>query len=114
MAGTEATLLILLSPYILNFIPVLDVLSTHNGKTTLNSITLLALAGFVDPSPGRRLVWVTIGNASAVLGQAVDWVGGGDPIKVVLGIMVGIVSKVISSGNNPCAFHFHFKVASMI
>ena len=101
LAGTEATLLVLLIPYIFTLSPLVDLLSSHVAQTYLHALSLASLLAFADPSPGRRLAWVTLGNGFGVLGRAVYWVNGG-ALQTILGLLVSVAAKSLCGGNNPC------------
>lgn len=109
IAGNELALLSLLSPVLLNFPSVLDLVSCHPGQVSLHLISLIGLVAFKCADPLNRLVLVAIANIVLMLRQVAQWAAiSGDSngasyqaILASLGFLLSSLSKHANHSNNP-------------
>jgi hypothetical protein len=73
IAGSELALLSTLSPVLLSIPMLLDVASSHSGRTVLHCLSLVGLGAYALKSPVYRLFAVAFATSMTCIGWAVDW-----------------------------------------
>jgi hypothetical protein len=77
IAGSELSLLSILSPCLLGISPFRRWCQTKAGRITLHVLSLSALISYALPQPQHRLLLVALGNIFLCIGAVADWSGGG-------------------------------------
>ncbi|KIK10301.1 hypothetical protein K443DRAFT_127052 [Laccaria amethystina LaAM-08-1] len=109
IAGNELALLSLLSPVLLNFPSILNLVSSHTGQVSLNFFSLIGLVAYKSADPLNRLVLVAIANIVLMLKQVAQWSAisrdskdaSYQAILASLGFLLSSLSKHANHSNNP-------------
>ena len=75
IAGSELSLLSILSPCLLGFSSFRQWCQTRSGRVVLHMLSLSALFAYALPKPQHRLLLVAAGNIFLCIGAVIDWSG---------------------------------------
>ncbi|THH23217.1 hypothetical protein EUX98_g7963 [Antrodiella citrinella] len=106
IAGHEFSLFSTLSPLLLSYPIVMNILPMRQGRTVLYGITVAGIAAYASASPLLRLLVVMVANSALCIGLAIDWSGpmvstSYQGILMGLGFLLCSLSKHANHTNNP-------------
>ncbi|KIJ52651.1 hypothetical protein M422DRAFT_74128 [Sphaerobolus stellatus SS14] len=96
IAGSELSLISILSPILLGSPSISTMLGTHTARTWLQGICLFGLTGYITDFPFLRLLVVSIANISGSLLRALEWSDPSDAARNVIVFMLGLIASALS------------------